>query len=145
MRKSIRKVTAPSADEGVKSRRTGQHLRPYWWKPGQSGNPGGRTAELAEVQALARQASPEAMQNIIDKMSSKDERVSLLAADKVLERAWGKPKEQQGDTGPTAGMSYEERQRYIMKLLAYAASLKVPPEFEAAMPPVVTDNEEPER
>ena len=115
------------------------------WKPGQSGNPGGFTGELAEVQALARQASPEAMQNIIDKMSSTDERVSLLAADKVLERAWGKPKEQQGDTGPMAGMSKAERQVYIMKLLAYAASLKVPPEFEASLDPVVLDDEEPER
>ena len=30
-------------------------------------------------------------------MNSRDERVALMAADKVLERAWGKPKEQRDD------------------------------------------------
>jgi hypothetical protein len=30
---------------------------------------------------------------MVELMGSKDERVALMAADKVLERAWGKPKE----------------------------------------------------
>jgi hypothetical protein len=75
------------------------------FKPGQSGNPGGRTASFAECQRLAREASPDAMRRLIELMASPDERVALMAADKILERAWGKPKEQDPDAG---GRRYSE-------------------------------------
>jgi hypothetical protein len=64
------------------------------WQPGQSGNPGGRTVAFQECQAMCREASPRASMRLIELMESADERVALMAADKVLERAWGKPKEQ---------------------------------------------------
>lgn len=76
----------------------------HTFKPGQSGNPGGRTREFAECQRLARKASPEAMQRLIALMSNDDPRISGWAADKVLERAWGKPKEYdpKAEQSPTA-------------------------------------------
>jgi hypothetical protein len=63
------------------------------FKPGQTGNPGGFSTDIAAVRRLARENSIEAVQKIINLMrSAKDERVRLVAADKVLERAFGKPR-----------------------------------------------------
>jgi hypothetical protein len=61
------------------------NLIPY--KPGQSGNPGGRTKEFAECQRICREASREAAQTMIGLLESDDDRVRLMAADKILERA----------------------------------------------------------
>lgn len=69
-------------------------IAPYQFKPGQSGNPGGKSAGQKECLALAREASPNAMRKLIDLMQSCDDRVAIMAADKVLERAYGKAKEQ---------------------------------------------------
>ena len=60
---------------------------------GKSGNPGGRTKQFAQCQRLCREASSDAARRLIELMQSEDERVALMAADKVFERAWGKPKE----------------------------------------------------
>jgi hypothetical protein len=60
---------------------------------GKSGNPGGRTKQFAQCQRLCREASPDAARRLIELIQSEDERVALMAADKVFERAWGKPKE----------------------------------------------------
>jgi hypothetical protein len=57
---------------------------------GKSGNPGGRTKQF---ERLCREASPDAARRLIELMQSEDERVALMAADKVFERAWGRPKE----------------------------------------------------
>lgn len=81
-------------------------LVPYYFKRGQSGNPGGRTAEIAEVQTIARRASPRAIKRLVELIEDDDPRVALLADEKVLKRVRGKPKEQTED-GPRAlaGMS----------------------------------------
>ena len=73
------------------SQRSLQNLVPY--KKGQTGNPGGKTKLFAQVQRICREASPEAARRLIELMHSEDERVALMAADKVFERAWGRPKE----------------------------------------------------
>jgi hypothetical protein len=66
-------------------------LRPF--QPGQSGNPSGKGGLFHEAQRICREASPAAARRMVELMSSADERVALLAAEKVMERAWGKPKE----------------------------------------------------
>jgi len=73
------------------SPRSLQNLVPY--KKGQTGNPGGKTELFAQAQRICREASPEAARRLIELMHSEDERVALMAADKVFERAWGRPKE----------------------------------------------------
>jgi hypothetical protein len=60
---------------------------------GKSGNPGGRTKQFAQCQRLCREASPDAARRLIELIQSEDERVALMAADKVFERAWGKPRD----------------------------------------------------
>ena len=62
------------------------------FKPGQSGNPGGRPKEAAEVKALARTHSQEAVQKLVDLMrSSADERTIIAACNSILDRGLGKP------------------------------------------------------
>lgn len=61
------------------------------WKPGQSGNPGGRPKVAAEVRELARQHGYEAIQRLVALLHSANETVSLRAAEVLLDRAYGRP------------------------------------------------------
>ncbi len=61
------------------------------FKPGQSGNPGGRPKENAEVKALAKSLCLEAMRKLADLMRSSDEKVAKAAADSILDRGLGRP------------------------------------------------------
>lgn len=94
----------------------------HTFKPGQSGNPGGRTASFAECQRVAREASPKAISRLIELMHSDDERVALMAADKVLERAWGRPKEQEPGKR-FSDLPPEEREREAGRLITEARAL----------------------
>jgi hypothetical protein len=67
------------------------NLKPF--KKGQSGNPGGRPKEVAEVKALARERTVRAI-NVLTKImeSSKATNAARVAACKeLLDRGWGKP------------------------------------------------------
>lgn len=57
------------------------------FKPGQSGNPGGRPSVTREVRALAQEHSATAVRTLVELMTtSADERVRLAAATAVLDR-----------------------------------------------------------
>lgn len=58
------------------------------WKPGQSGNPGGRPKGIA---ALARAHTDKALEVLVEGMDNDDPRVRVTAAKEVLDRGWGKP------------------------------------------------------
>jgi hypothetical protein len=61
------------------------------FKKGQSGNPGGRVGVPAEVREMARQRSKEAIERLIHWMKSDDGRISVAAADALLDRGFGRP------------------------------------------------------
>jgi hypothetical protein len=63
------------------------------WRPGQSGNPGGKGGRFQEVQRICREASPDAARKLVALIDDEDARIAGWACDKVLERAYGKPKE----------------------------------------------------
>jgi hypothetical protein len=63
------------------------------WQKGKSGNPGGVGGKWHETMRLAREAAPEAICRLIELMHDDDTRVATIAANSVLERAFGKPKE----------------------------------------------------
>lgn len=77
------------------------------FQPGKSGNPGGRpkkTDEERTLDAMCRAKTPEALSVILDIMESGQlERARLAAAQYVLDRAWGKPKESVEHTGANGG------------------------------------------
>lgn len=76
------------------------------FKPGVSGNPGGRPAGLEEIRQLAQQHAPEAIQKLVDHMRSKDERVSIAACNALLDRGYGKPLQTAELTGPAAATTF---------------------------------------
>ncbi len=99
-------------------------MRERMFKPGQSGNPGGKSKLELEVRLMARQASPEAMARLIEVcLTTDDEKVLVVAADKIMERAFGKAKEMPPEDGDGAGsaqvanLSANERQRLKALLL----------------------------
>jgi hypothetical protein len=61
------------------------------FKPGQSGNPGGRPKAEREVIDLAREGSVRAIGRLIELIEDKDGRIAVSAANSVLDRAFGKP------------------------------------------------------
>ena len=68
------------------------NLRPPWQK-GESGNPAGYPKKYAQIVKLARAYTGRAIDRLVELMESNDERVALLAAQALLERGWGKPRE----------------------------------------------------
>ena len=65
------------------------------WKPGQSGNPGGKGGTYYAMMRLARQFSPEATQILIDiaKDPNEESRNKIVAIGMLYDRAWGKPRD----------------------------------------------------
>lgn len=61
------------------------------FKKGQSGNPGGRPKENADVRRLAREHTAEAVNRLVAWMRSDSAKASVSAAQALLDRGWGKP------------------------------------------------------
>lgn len=78
------------------------------FQPGQSGNPGGRPKEDAEVKALARAAGPEAITKLLELLRCDDRRTALAAAQALLDRGYGKPGQSVELSGAVAGLTHEE-------------------------------------
>jgi hypothetical protein len=62
------------------------------WKPGESGNPGGRPKAIYDIMRLARSRAPEAVQTLYEIMSDKtaSDRDRIVAAATLLDRGCGR-------------------------------------------------------
>jgi len=60
------------------------------FRPGHSGNPGGRPRTIGEVRDAAREHTVEAIERLAHWMRSNDPRASVAAANALLDRGWGK-------------------------------------------------------
>ena len=67
------------------------------FKPGQSGNPGGRSPRVGPngetVAQLARAHTSDAIARMVAILKGSDDDLALRAAMALLDRGWGKPKE----------------------------------------------------
>jgi hypothetical protein len=66
-------------------------LRPF--PAGNSGRPKNVSTRFLETQQLARQHSLEAVQTLVERLRDPDGRIAVVAANSLLERAWGKVRE----------------------------------------------------
>lgn len=64
---------------------------PSSFKPGQSGNPGGRDVVPREIKDLAKQHTPEAITKAVAWMRSDSAVASMAAIEFLMNRAWGRP------------------------------------------------------
>src|SRR6266478_2835290 len=113
---------------------------------GKLGNPGGRTKQFAQCQRLCRKASPDAARRLIELIQSEDERVALMAADKVFERAWGRPKEYDSNAesvkkpppfDPKLYTTEELRRMQEVMLMIARRQAQLPEEEDEAVEPAV--------
>jgi hypothetical protein len=69
----------------------GGMLKPF--PPGSSGRPPNTSTRYSETLRIAREASPEAMRVLIQRLRDPDGRIAVVAANSIMERAWGKVRE----------------------------------------------------
>lgn len=66
---------------------------------GQSGNPGGRPKDAAQIAGLARKHSREAIKKLVEWMRSDNAKASVSAAQALLDRGYGKPQQSMNLSG----------------------------------------------
>jgi Family of unknown function (DUF5681) len=73
--------------------------RPGAFKPGQSGNPGGRPKALRDVEAAARQYTAAAIETLARICGDQTQPAAarVTAANALLDRAWGKATDRRQD------------------------------------------------
>lgn len=115
--------------DGKAGKKPGDRRRapPHAWKPGQSGNPGGRHKGIAEVAAAARECTEVAIQALREVATAGPPAARVAAASALLDRGYGRPQQNvhvQGEGGDPLG---------IAQARAAARELFQDPEARAAL------------
>jgi hypothetical protein len=66
-----------------------------YFKKGESGNPGGRPKLPADIREAFKARAPEALEVLTRCLHSDDDRIAMMAAQAILDRAYGKPHQTQ--------------------------------------------------
>jgi hypothetical protein len=112
-RPSARVAPQTAGDGWIKPSHGKGMLKP--WRKGETGY-NGKPSRYIETQQLCRQHSLEAVQALIERLKDADGRIVVVAANSLLERAWGKVREQKPE---------EQQQMHIDLSRLNAAELKI--------------------
>jgi hypothetical protein len=86
------------------------------WRKGETGRVSNVASRYTETQQYARQHSMEAVKTLVERLQDPDGRIAVVAANSLLERAWGKVRE----------LKPEEREQVRIDLSALStAELKI--------------------
>lgn len=89
---------------------------------GKSGNPKGKPRLNNSIALMARENSKQALQVLINALSSASTETAIKAANSLLDRGWGKPKEHVEltgeDGGPITTASIPATDEWIAKILS---------------------------
>ena len=100
----------------------GGRLKPF--KKGDVANPRGFGGQYQECMRIYRDASPEAARKMVAMLKSDDDRVVLLAAEKIMDRSWGKVKD--ADPGQADPAAAERRQKMRAEVIRMLQALAIP-------------------
>jgi hypothetical protein len=85
---------APPRQRSARGRHPASLANLVKWQAGQPNpNPGGRTDDYLACQRICRDASPDAARKLVELINDPDPRIALMAADKIVDRAWGRPRD----------------------------------------------------
>jgi hypothetical protein len=103
----------------------------YWFKPGQSGNPGGVPATVQEFREEVRKRTMAVLDRLDDVLDHGTEEGIIRASRELFANAWSKPTLRVEASGPGGGpiaiktvLTSDERRARAAALLAKATGLK---------------------
>jgi hypothetical protein len=136
----------PGQDGWIKPKHGHGIIRP--WQPGNKLG-GQRPGRYLETQQLARDHSLEAVRTLVERLRDPDGRIAVVAANSILERAWGKVREQKPEEPQKMQIdltTLTAAELAILFKLAESGRLRsVPSEGEDQAPPVIESKPDPQK
>lgn len=126
--------------EGWRKPKHGQGMLRAPFQPGNKMAVGNKGSKYNDTVALARSHSIAAVQTLAERLHDPDGRIAVVAANSLLERAWGKVKEAKPEDAQQASIdlsSLSAEELAIMVRLVQSGRLKAAPEDTVA--PVTID------
>ena len=132
-------------DGWVKPKHGRGMLKP--WKKGETGRVSNVASRYTETQRFAREHSLEAMETLAKRLHDPDGRIAVVAANSLLERAWGKVREQKPEEREQMQLDLSQLSgpelALLMKLAASGRIKGIAVEAGSdAAPPVIEGNVE---
>ena len=90
---------------------------PHAWKPGQSGNPGGRPKTHAELRALLLDHAPDAIRKLAEIMAGDSVKEARMAAEGIIDRAGLKGYSVEPDSHAFVGADGKPLEAFVVRFV----------------------------